>query len=197
MSCSDVLKNLITEKQGVIVTSDLTERNIHRQWLSKFVELGFLEKVDRGSYISPNAFDDKMYRLQARFKPIIYSHDTALYFHGLIDKKPIEYTVTVYSGYQTTKLKEMGINIFSIKRELFEVGLIEGKTVFGRLVRMYDAERAICDCIRNRNKVDMSVIAVAVKRYVNGKDKNISKLMQHAEIFKLSSILKGYFEVLL
>jgi len=197
MNYTEKLKKLIFDKNGFVVTSDLTEHHIPRQLLKQFLELGLLEKVDRGAYISPETFDDEMYRLQARFKPIIYSHDTALYFHDLIDRDPIEYTVTVYSGYQTTKLREMGVNTFSIKKELFELGLLEGKTIFGRPIRIYDAERAICDCIRSRSKMDVAIITDAIKRYVKGESKNIPKLMRYAELFKISSIIRGYLEVLL
>lgn len=197
MNYTEKLKQLISEKNGLIITSDLSERNIPRQFLKQFVEMGLLEKVDRGAYISPESFDDEMYRLQARFKPIIYSHDTALYFHNLTDRDPIEYTVTVYSGYQTTKLKEMGMNVFSVKKDLFEIGLSEGKTLLGRPVRMYNTERAICDCVRSRSKMDVAVITDALKRYVKSDDKNIPKLMRYAEIFKISSIVRGYLEVLL
>ena len=197
MNHTERLKKLISDKKGFIVTSDLTEYNIPRQLLKEFVERGLLEKVDRGAYISPEAFDDEMYRLQARFKPIIYSHDTALYFHDLTDRDPINYTVTVYSGYQTTKLKDMGVNTFSIKRELFEIGLIEGKTSFDRPVRMYDAERAICDCIRSRSKMDIAITTDALKRYVKSEYKNIPKLMRYAELFKIVTMVRGYLEVLL
>ena len=197
MNNTEKLKNLIMEKNGVIVTSDLKKKNIPREYLRQFVKEGLLEKVDRGAYISPEAFDDEMYRLQSRFTPIIYSHDTALYFNGLIDRDPIKYSVTVYSGYQTTRLKNMGVSVFSVKKELFEIGLIEGQTVFGRKVRMYDAERAICDCIRNRSKMDIALTTDALKRYSARSDKNISKLMKYAELFKVSSIVRGYMEVLL
>lgn len=197
MNNTEKLKNLIVEKNGVIVTSDLNEKNIPREYLRQFVKEGLLEKVDRGAYVSPEAFDDEMYRLQSRFTPIIYSHDTALYFNGLIDRDPIQYSVTVYSGYQTTRLKSMGVSVFSVKKELFETGLIEGQTVFGRKVRMYDAERAICDCIRNRSKMDIALTTDALKRYSARSDNNISKLMKYAELFKISSIVRGYMEVLL
>ena len=89
------------------------------------------------------------------------------------------------------------MNVFSVKKDLFELGLSEGKTLFGRPVRTYNAERAICDCIRSRNKMDVAVITGALKRYVKNDDKNIPKLMRYAEVFKISSIVWGYLEVLL
>ncbi len=197
MTYTDKLSELILQKDGLIITSDLSVENIPREFLNEFVKKGLLLKVERGAYLAPNAFDDEMYRLQSRFKPIVFSHETALFFHDLTDRDPIEYTATVHSGYQTTKLKELGLNVFSIKKELLELGLMEGKTTFGRTVRMYDAERALCDCLRNRSKMDIAILTDALKRYVRRKDKNIPKLMRYAEMFKVANVLRGYLEVLL
>ncbi len=197
MNNLEQLKNLITEKNGLIFTSDLNEMNIPREYLSRAVKQGLLKKIDRGAYISPDAIDDEMYRLQMRFKSIIYSHDTALFLNGLTDRDPIEYTVTVYSGYKTTKLKENGLNTFFIQKELLEVGAIKKRTAFGHEVKTYNSERAICDCIRNRNKMDIAIITDVLKRYTSNKLRNIPLLMEYAEMFKVESILRGYLEVLL
>ena len=159
--------------------------------------MNILQKIDRGTYITPDAFDDEMYRLQCRYKNIIFSHDTALFFLGLTDRDPIKYTVTTYEGYNASNIKKTGTKVFFIKKELIELGLIEGKTVFGRNVRMYDAKRTICDLIRNMNQMDIAIITEALKRYVKLKSKNIPKLIKYSEILKIDKILKKYLEVLL
>lgn len=196
MNYFEQLKNLIVEKNGFVVTSDLTERGIPREYLRRAVSQGILEKIDRGAYIAPNTIDDDMYRLQMRFKSIIYSHDTALYFNGLSDREPIEYTVTVYSGYRTTKLKENGLKVFSVQKDLLDVGVIKRHTAFGHEIQVYNSERAVCDCIRNRSKIDIAITTNALKRYVESEYKNIQKLMRYAELFKIATIVKEYLKVL-
>jgi hypothetical protein len=62
---------------------------------------------------------------------------------------------------------------------------------------MYDVERTICDVIRNRNQMDVTIVIDAVKNYVKRKDKNIPKLMEYAKILKVDKILRKYLEVLL
>lgn len=197
MNYFEQLKNLIVEKNGFVVTSDLNEKGIPREYLRRATQQGILEKIDRGAYISPNTIGDDMYRLQMRYKSIIYSHDTALYFNELSDRDPIEYTVTVYSGYKTTKLKENGLRVFSVQKDLLGEGIIKKHTVFGHEILVYNAERAICDCIRNRSQMDIAIITDALKKYTSGMHKNIPLLMRYAEMFKIDTILKGYLEVLL
>lgn len=150
-----------------------------------------------GIYILPHEIADKMYIVQLRRPKIIYSHETALFLHELTDCDPINYMVTTPTGYNPTRLREEGFTVFTIKRELHEVGVTKHTTMFGNTVILYDMERTICDCLRSRNSLDIAVVTDAIKRYVIRKDKNLNKLMQMAEIFKVTKLLRNYMEVLL
>ena len=105
--------------------------------------------------------------------------------------------VTVPTGYNPTRLREDGFTVFTIKRELHEIGVAKLTTMFGNSVTVYDMERTICDCLRSRNNLDIAVVTDALKRYAKRKDKNLNKLMQMAETFKVTKLLRGYMEVLL
>src|SRR5665647_347374 len=76
--------------------------SIPREYLKKLVECGKLERVYRGVYISPETFEDVMYYMQHKYPKIIYSHETALYFHGLTDRTPMKYL------YNELKMKKNG-----------------------------------------------------------------------------------------
>jgi hypothetical protein len=69
--------------------------------------------------------------------------------------------------------------------------------MFGHIVRIYDAERTICDCMRSHNKMDISILTDAVKRYAWRKDRNIPKLMNIAKDFRVTTPLLSYLQVLL
>ena len=138
-----------------------------------------------------------MYIKQLRRPRIIYSHETALYLHDLTDRDPIQYSVTVPSGYNISRLRKDGFNVFTIKQNKYETGTTKMKTMFGNEVVVYDLERTICDCLRSRNQMDIAILSDAVKRYVRRKDRNIPKLMRMAESFQVSKLLRNYLEVLL
>ena len=87
--------------------------------------------------------------------------------------------------------------MFTIKRELHEVGVTQITTIFGNGVEVYDLERTICDCLRSRNKMDIAVVTDAVKRYVKRKEKNLNTLMRMAKTFGVTKPLRSYMEVLL
>ncbi|WP_294099371.1 type IV toxin-antitoxin system AbiEi family antitoxin domain-containing protein [Proteiniclasticum sp.] len=197
MAMPNELQSVLNQNGGIITTAQANEVGVSNERLRLLVHSGDLERVTTGIYVLPDEFTDKMFIVQLRRPKIIYSHETALFLHELTDRDPISYMVTVPTGYNPTRLREDGFTVFTIKRELHEIGVIKLKTIFGNSVTVYDMERTICDCLRSRNNLDIAVVTDALKRYVKRKDKNLNKLMQMAETFKVTKLLRGYLEVVL
>ena len=197
MVYAEKLKTLLTEHGNTITTAEANAAGIPNEGLRILVSKGLLERVSHGVYISPEAFLDKMYVLNKRLSKIIYSHETALYLHDLTDRDPIQYVVTVPTGYEVKRLKEENVKVFYIKRELHELGASTMITVFGNNVTAYNPERTICDCIRSRNQMDISVVTDAIKRYTKLQNKDLNLLMSIAAKLKVANIIQNYIEVLL
>jgi predicted transcriptional regulator of viral defense system len=197
MSKIKALEELIKKSGGVITANMVDENNIHREYLSELIKQGKLERVSYGVYITPDVWEDKMLIHQLRKKKMIYSHETALFMNDLTDREPMVYSVTVPFGYNDSRLKKEGLIVHTVKKELFELGAIIKKTAFGNDVKVYGAERSICDLIRDRNNQDQAIITDALKKYVIRKDKDLNKLITFAGKFRVEKILKNYLEVLL
>lgn len=197
MDYREMLDSLIEKKDGLILTKDVTDAGIPRTYLGSLVKEDIMERVAHGIYLSRDAFEDELYSLQARSKRLIYSHETALYLHGLTDRDPMQWVGTVPTGYNSTNLKNEGVKVYFIKKELHQTGTTTGKTELGRDITLYDKERTICDLIRSRNNLDADLINEAIRRYVRSKDKNIPLLLRYAEQLRVHRILRKYLEILL
>ncbi len=197
MDYKSKLEQLIINNQGLILTKMVDQEGIPRPYLSKLAKEGRLEKVSHGVYLSPEAFEDEMYCLQARNTRVIFSHETALFLHDLTDRDPISWSITVPAGYNGSNLRAAGIKVYAIKKDLYELGLIESKTQFGRSIKTYDMERTICDIVRSRSQIDIGILMDALKKYSKRSDKSISTLMRYGEAFGITKMLKQYMEVLL
>ena len=191
------LKSILTKNNGIITTAQANQAGISNERLRLLEKSGDLERATFGVYMFPNEFIDKMYIAQLRRPKIIYSHETALFLHELTDRDPVHYTVTVPTGYNAVKLREEGFAVFAIKRELHKFGTAQVTTMFGHTVTAYGLERTICDCLRSRNQMDISIVSDAIKRYTKRKDKNLNMLMNMAETFGVAKLLRSYMEVLL
>lgn len=191
------LQKIMMENGGVITTAQANSVGISNERLRLLANAGELERVLHGVYIAPDELVDRMYVAQLRRPRIIYSHETALFLHNLTDRDPISYTVTVPTGYRPFKLREDGFTVFTVKRELHEMGTTKAKTVFGNTVTAYGLERTICDCIRSRNQMDVAIVTDAMKRYAKRNDKNLNTLMEMAKALHVTKLLRNYMEVLL
>ena len=197
MTGYEKLDNIINNSNGIITTKLLDENGIHREYLREFVNVGKLERVKQGIYITPDVWEDKMMLSQMRKEKMIYSHETALFLHELTDRDPISYSVTVPTGYNTSNLNKEGFCVHTVKKELFEIGTCSKNTIYGNQIKAYNMERTICDILRDRNNQDPAVLSDALKKFVRRKDKNLFTLMEYARLFKVERILRPYLEVLL
>ena len=138
-----------------------------------------------------------MYLLHLRCAQAVFSHESALFFHDLTDREPSPYSITVKTGYNPASLQADGIKVYTIKKELHDVGIVTMNTPFGNPVPVYDMERTICDLIRSRSGIEMQTFQDALKQYAKRKDKDLRKLMRYAQMFRVEKLLRQYLEVLL
>lgn len=197
MSYTTQLLELITTQNGLILTRDAEAAGIPRHYLTLLVREGTIERISQGIYVTPEALEDELYMLQTRSPQLIFSHETALYLHDLTDRDPIAYSVTVPTGYHNRFLTEKGLHVYSVKKEWHELGVTETVSVYGRPIRLYNAERTLCDMFRQRNNVDIDLLNDSMKRYLAKKEKNIPQLLSYAEQFRVSSPIRKYVEILL
>ena len=197
MNQLEQIGEISTAGNGVLRTSEVISKGISKTTLAKFVEKYNYERVSHGIYCSPYVWKDGLYLLQLRCPKTIFSHDTALFLLDMTDQEPLQYTVTVKSGYNATHLRKDGVKVFSIKKEFFELGITSVKTSFGNEVLSYNPERTVCDMIRSRSKIEIQVFQDAMKQYVKRKDKNLHLLMEYAKKLHVNHLLSRYLEVLL
>jgi len=182
---------------GVITSKQVTEAGFHRSILSELVQTGELEQVARGVYMKPSAWEDEMYLLQYRFGKGIYSHETAVYLHGLTDRTPARFTMTFPWGYNAASLKNENVTEKRAIKEIYGLGMTELASPAGNLIRVYDIERTLCDIVRGNNACDIQIVNQAMKRYAESKSKDIQKLTGYAEKLRVKPKILNYMEILL
>ena len=191
------LDRLIEKYGGTIRTSQVLEAGVNKSDFYAYVKKRGLEQEAHGVYVSPDAWKDTMYLLHLRCGQAVFSHDTALSFHDLTDREPFHYSITVKMGYNPSRLREDGFQVYTVKKELHQIGATAMQTPFGHTVPVYDKERTICDLLRSRSRIESQVFQEALKQYARRKDKDLRTLMQYAALFHVEKLLHQYLEVLL
>jgi hypothetical protein len=78
----------------------------------------------------------------------VYALETALFLHGLTDRTPDRFCMTFPAGYNTGALRQELVRTNRVKTELHGLGVAEMKSPGGHSIRVYDAERTLCDILK-------------------------------------------------
>ncbi len=188
---------IISKNKGYVTAKEVTEAGIPRRCLTKLVESGKILKAKRGIYVLPDVWEDEFYFLQYRFSKGIFSHETALYLHGMTDRTPISFTMTFPFGYNTGSAKKQGVIPKVCTAEVYSLGIMEIASPSGNIINAYDVERTLCDMVKETHHADIQVINQAMKEYAVSKGKDIAKLMSFAQKLRVAQRISSYMEILL
>jgi len=195
MDYKQIIKQMLSENKGLVTAEQISDYGIPRRCLSEMTDAGTLVRADRGVYALPEVWEDEMFILQYRLSKGVFSHETALYLHGMTDRTPHRFTMTFPHGYNTGNVKKQNITVKTVLPKLYELGLIDIMSPVGRILKAYDIERTLCDIIKNKS--DIQIISQAMKAYTTSKGKDISKLIEYAEQLRVKAKILTYMEVLL
>ena len=182
---------------GIIETKTASEHGISKAVLWKLCKEGNVHRIVKGQYILPDDMQDDLLAISKRSENIIFSHETALFLHGISDRTPFEHTVTVPSDCLPSAAIKTECKVYYIKPQLFELGKTKLRTTAGNEVPAYDLERTVCDIVRSRNKIGTETFLAALRMYAATPQKDLNKLYAYAKQLRVATILRGYLEVLL
>ena len=147
----EIIEELMKKNNGYITSNEVDMFDINRMYLSIMKKKGIIKKISSGIYIDSNKIEDNYYVFSLSMPNVIFSHMTALYFHGLSMTAPTDvYDVTVKRNYNSIHLRKH--NVFYVDNAVYELGLIEIKTSMGNKVKAYDIERCIVNIVNNAYK---------------------------------------------
>lgn len=190
----EIIESIMKMNNGYVTSKELSNLGIHRMYLNTMWKKGKVEKVANGIYIDSSRMEDSYYVFSLSMPNTIYSHMTALYFHGLSIKAPNDkYDITVRRTYSSKHLKNH--NVFYVNDNIYELGLTEVETPMGNKVRVYDIERCICDIIRSKKRMDSEYVKYSIREYIKRKDKDLIKLSKYADKMGIKNEVMNFVEV--
>lgn len=191
----DIIYDLMKSNDGYVTSKQVTELGIHRMYLKIMNDRKIIERVGKGIYIDSNRIEDLYYVFSLENPKVIFSHMTALYFHGLSIIAPRnEYDITVINKYHNPKLKHH--NIFYVSKKAYYIGVSNVVTPMGNRVKAYDIERCICDIIRSKKRMDLEHVKYSVKEYLKRNDKDLIKLADYAEILSVKEEVMSFVSMM-
>ncbi len=193
----DLLDEMVDQGNGYLLTADVVARGVSKPTLAEYVQTRNMERVAHGIYLSEEAWPDDLFLLSAANSRIVFSHETALYLHGLMEREPSGICVSVKNGYNASHLRQKGIHVYQVKADIYSLGITQAQTAWGHAVPVYDRERTICDLVLHKQSTDIQIFQYAMKEYMTGSHKNLNHLMLYAEKLHIADKMRMYTEVML
>lgn len=180
-----VIRQIIEQNNGIVSSKMIGQLGLSRQYLSILEKNDEIERTSRGVYQTLDSFEDSFYLFQTRYKKAIFSHMNALYFYGLTEEYPYNYSITVPNNYHNDAFNEK-CNVFYVTDDIYDLGLSEVISPNGNKLKAYDRERCICDIIKSKNRMDLEQVKKTIKLYMKSKNKDMNKLSEYSKKMGIS-----------
>ena len=117
----------------------------------------------------------------------------ACYLLNISDRAPYKIDVTTINHNNINE----NLDIHYVSKDKFHIGLIEIESPYSNPIKIYNAERCICDILKNPESVDLEVYNKIINNYFKRRDKNLSLLEEYSKIFNVHEKFEHIMEVLI
>ena len=193
MNNEEKIKDFLKNNYGYITTKDILKLGISKPLIRKYLDSGLIEKVSHGLYMDKNLFKDEYYILQKKYPKAIFSYNTAFHILNLTNRTPMEIEITVLRN----KKIRGNYKVHWVSEKYYKIGIIEMESPLGNPVKLYNAERCICDMLKSKDEFDVELQNRILDYYFHSKDKDIDLLLEYAKIFNIYDKVNTIIEVMM
>lgn len=188
----------LARKAGVLRARDLAAHGIPREYLTRLVEQGALERRGRGLYsLSTSDITEhhSLVQIAARVPNAVICLLSALSFHGLTTQLPSVVWVALPGKARAPKLEYPPLRVCWYSGAAFTVGVTTHR-IEGRTVKVYSVAKTVADCFKFRNKIGISIALEALQDAWHQKKVTMAEIEKYAAVCRVSRVMHPYLEAL-
>lgn len=185
-------------RQGWLTRRDLDAEHIHARWLRRLLDEGVIERVSRGVYRpsgAPETTDETLFDACAAVPRGVVCLASALAYHRLSTVNPTRIDIAVQRDERRPVVSYPPLAFHKFRDMTTGLQRVRGRQ--GRELRVFDAERTICDAFRLRREVGKDVALEALQTYLRRRPRpNINTLLATARKTGAYRTMRPYVEAL-
>jgi predicted transcriptional regulator of viral defense system len=169
---------------GIMRTKDIFENKIYSHYLADLVKQKHVERIRQGYYQwqDEQAFSEAVL-IASLFPDAVLCRESALQYYGYTDRTPAAWYLAVYRECTRSRFKVSYpiVKPVFFSSEQMKLG-VNSVVIDNTILRIFNREHIICDCLRQENKMDAEIFRKAIQSYVKDSEKSIPRLMEYAKI---------------
>ena len=193
MNNKEKVIEFLNRNHGYITTAEFLKLGMSKPLIQKFLNEGLIERVSYGLYMDNKILKDEYFILQKKYPLAIFSYNTALHILNLTNRTPMQIDITV----PRNKKVRGNYNINRVSEKFYDIGIIEAISPSGNPVKIYNAERCICDMLKSEKEFDLELQNRVLDYYFHSKNKDVDKLLEYAKIFNIYDKVNIIVEVMM
>lgn len=196
MEIKKQIRQLFNASGGVMTTREIESHGISYYYINRMLEEGVIEVVKRGVYRLSDTDIEEMVEV-AKIVPrgIFCMYSSALY-HNLSTFVPSDYHIAIPRKDKVRLPDYPPVQLYYWEASQYELGKLKINKG-GGIIRLYDAEKTVCDFIKFRNKVGMDTMKEVFKTYLNSRNRNINKLTEYSKELNIRTVLEQHLQILI
>jgi len=184
---------------GVLRARDLAQHGIAREYLTRLVRAGLLERTGRGIYILPDTDLTEHHSLAEaakRFPAGIVCLLSALRFHDLTTQAPFEVWLALPPSARAPRAGWPPLRVVRFSGSALTEG-VEEHVIERARVRVYSPAKTVADCFKYRNKIGLDVALEALRETWRARRATMDELWRYAEVCRVTTVMRPYLESLI
>ena len=184
------------QQKGYASTKEILSKGAKFSQIEELLQEGRIERLKRGLYrlstasISPIREFVDLTKAVSKGVICLYS---ALSHYGLTTFVPNQTMIAMPQGYHAPKLEQLSFQVFHFSQKQYEAGMEIVQAPEGSY-KIYTPEKSVCDAFRFRKKWGEDTAKEALFNYLEGKKKRLKKLLEMAEVCRMSKVMQPYIE---
>ncbi len=186
-------------RRRIMGRKELLERGIDPRDIRVAEDRGEITRIKRGLYKLSSDYsgiESDLADVTAASKFAVICLTSALSYYEMTSYISPEVTVAMPMNMTFLNIAYPPVHIYYFSKRPYSVGIVEQETESG-IVRIYSPEKSVCDIFRYRNKLGEDLAVEALKEYLRKKGSDVNKLIEHAKMLRIWTVIRPYITAIL
>lgn len=199
MKSSKKLYNYLKNRGGIASYSEIIDAGFNKISIQKSIKEGYVDKLDRGIYISPGGITlpyPDFVAISIKIPHGVICLLSALSYYELTDEVPRHVDIAISRNSHANKISYPPVKFYHFSKKSWEAGI--KKIEIGHYsIKIYSISKTIADCFKFRNKIGVDVAREALRIALKDKKTDPIEIFRYSKICRVNKIVKPLLETML